>query len=68
MNTCSLIVDSLAPLHTLVHNSAGLLKPVSVSHMFGNWAMGNKTLKPLLLLGATAICWSICLHTNDIDF
>ena len=38
-------------------------------HIFGIWlGWFSKTLKPLVLLGAVAICWSLWLCSNDLVF
>ena len=49
--------------------ATGLTKPCSVSHLYGGWLRGfSKELKPLLLLGAAATCWSLWLSRNDIVY
>jgi hypothetical protein len=52
-----------------VHAASGLSHPHSVSNMFGTWLMGiSKDLKPLVLLGAAATCWSLWLTRNAMVF
>ena len=43
--------------------------PVSMANMFGNWLDGiPKLLKSQLLVGVSALCWSIWLYRNDVVF
>ena len=42
---------------------------IHMCHIFGIWlGWFSKTLKPLVLLGAAAICWSLWLCSNDLVF
>ena len=51
------------------HLDFGLTQHSFVSHMFNSWLTGlAKDVKPLVLLGVVAICWSICLNINDMVF
>jgi len=53
----------------LIHLAFGILRPSSVSNMFGNWLGGfDKTLRNIALLGAAVTVWSIWLHRNGIVF
>ena len=46
-----------------------LVPPVSMAHMFGNWLNGiPQVLKSQLLVGVSALCWSIWLYRNDVIF
>ena len=46
-----------------------LSPPMSIANMFGNWLAGiPKILKSQLLVGASALCWSIWLCRNDVVF
>ena len=46
-----------------------LTPPVSIENMFGNWLTGIPTkLKSQLLVGASALCWSIWCCRNDVVF
>jgi hypothetical protein len=52
-----------------LHTTCVLPQPHSISHLFGSWLHGfQKDLKPLILLGATATCWSLWLCKNDLVF
>jgi hypothetical protein len=53
-----------------IHAASGLSHPRSVPNMFGNWLAGLSTddLKPLVLFGAAATCWSLWLYRNDVVF
>lgn len=54
---------------SMIHAALGLSQPRSVSDMFGSWLWGiEKELKPLILLGVAATCWSLWLCRNDIIF
>ena len=44
-------------------------KPHNMSSMFGCWLNRiPKEYKPLVLLGAAALCWSVWLCRNDVVF
>lgn len=46
-----------------------LAPPLSITNMFGHWlAEIPKILKSQLLVGASALCWSIWLCRNDVVF
>ena len=46
-----------------------LSPPLSIENLFGNWLNGiPKLLKSQLLVGASALCWSIWLCRNDAVF
>ena len=50
-------------------HSLGLPRPLNVSNMFVRWLDGlRKDLKPLVLLGAAAMCWSLWLCRNAVIF
>ena len=52
-----------------VYAAWGLPKPSSVSNMFGNWLNGiPKHYKPLVLVGAAALCWSVWRSRNAVVF
>ena len=54
---------------SIANLALGINKPHSSTHMFGNWLGGlDKKLRPLVLLGAAAICWSIWLKRNNVVF
>ena len=47
----------------------GLPRPHSVDDMFGNWLDGiQSNLKPLILLGASILCWPLWLCRNAFIF
>lgn len=49
--------------------ATGLFPPRGVSNMFGNLLRGiRKSLKSLILLGATTICWPLRFCRNDVVF
>ena len=53
----------------IVHVSFNLLPPTSVHNLFTGWLDGiNRKLKSKILVGASAICWTIWLTQNDIIF
>src|SRR5438128_1562789 len=53
----------------LIHLAFGIMKPSSVSNLFGNWLGGfDKEIRNIVLLGATTTVWAIWLHRNDIVF
>ena len=53
----------------LIYAAWGLPKPSSVSNMFGNWLNGiPKDYKPLVLVGAAALCWSVWHCRNVVVF
>jgi len=52
-----------------VHASWGISKPRNVSSMFGSRLNGiPKQLKQLVLVGAAALYWSVCLCRNTVIF
>ena len=52
-----------------VYAAWGLPKLSSVSNIFGNWLNGiPKDYKPLVLVGAAALCWSIWRCRNEVVF
>ena len=47
----------------------GLPRPHSVDDMFGHWLDGiQSNLKPLILLGASTLCWPLWLCRNAFIF
>ena len=47
----------------------GIPKPHNMPSMCGSWLNGiSKEYKPLVLLGATALCWSVWLCRNAVVF
>jgi hypothetical protein len=49
--------------------ATGINQPQSVDHMFWDWLQGfNSVLKPMLLLGATVLCWALWICRNDLVF
>jgi hypothetical protein len=47
----------------------GLPRPLNVSNIFGRWLDGlRKHLKPLVLLRAATMCWSLWLYRNAAIF
>ena len=53
----------------IVHVFFNLLPPTSVHNIFIGWLEGiNRKLKSQILVGASAICWTIWLTRNDIVF
>jgi hypothetical protein len=54
---------------TAVHISFNIQKPISILHLFNDWAssMGRNMWK-LLLLGAATLIWTIWTNRNDIAF
>ena len=47
----------------------GISKPHNMPSMFGSWLYGiPKEYKPLVLLGAAALCWSVWLCRNTVVF
>ena len=52
-----------------VYAAWGISKPHNMSNMFGSWLNEiPKDLKPLVLLGAAALCWSVWLCRNSVVF
>jgi hypothetical protein len=53
-----------------LHTSCAESLPASIiPHLFGSWLRGfQKDLKPIIMLGAIATCWSIWLCRNDLVF
>ena len=52
-----------------VYAAWGIPRHLNVSNMFGRWLDGlRKDLKPLVLLGAIAMCWSLWLCRNAVIF
>jgi hypothetical protein len=50
-----------------IQAALNLPQPRSISHLFGSWLRGfQKDLKPLILLGAVATCWSLWLCRNNL--
>ena len=47
----------------------GIPKPYNMQRMFGSWLNGiPKDYKPLVLLGAAVLCWSVWLCRNVVVF
>ncbi|PNT72729.1 hypothetical protein BRADI_2g48422v3 [Brachypodium distachyon] len=54
---------------TTVHSAFNISPPNNMAHILGAWLQGiDKTLHPLILVGAAAVFWSIWLCLNDIVF
>ena len=54
---------------TSVYAAWGISKPHNMSNMFRSWLNEiPKDLKPLVLLGAAALCWSVWLCRNSVVF
>ena len=52
-----------------VYAAWGIPKPHNMPRMFGSWLNGiPKEYKPLILLGAAALCWFVWLCRNDVVF
>ena len=52
-----------------VYAAWGIPKPHNMPSMCGSWLNGiSKEYKPLVLLGATALCWSVWLCRNAVVF
>jgi len=53
----------------IVQVSFNISPPVSIFHMFNGWLNGiNKELMYKILVGASALCWTIWLSRNDMVF
>ena len=53
----------------IVQASFNISPLVSIFHMFNGWLNGiNKELMYKILVGASAICWTIWLNRNDMVF
>ena len=53
----------------IVQASFNISLPVSIFHMFNGWLNGiNKELMYKILVGASALCWTIWLSRNDMVF
>jgi len=56
-------------LWATVYAAWGLPKPRNMSNMFESWLNGiPKDFKPLVLVGAAALCWSVWLCRNAVVF
>ena len=56
-------------LWAIVYAAWGLPKPRNMSNMFESWLNGiPKDFKPLVLVGAAALCWSVWLCRNAVVF
>ena len=54
---------------SVIHLASNLKPPRNVGHMFGSWlSCVPKEMRNLLLMGATALCWSIWLSRNGVIF
>lgn len=54
---------------SVIHMAYNLQHPQNFNHMFGRWfTCVPKDMRNLLLMGATAICWSIWLSWNGTIF
>ena len=54
---------------TLVYAAWGIPKPHNMPNMCGSWLNEiPKEYKPLVLLGATTLCWSVWLCRNAVVF
>jgi len=52
-----------------VHVAWGLCKPTNIANLFSGWLNGiPKPYKPLILVGAAALCWSVWLCRNAVVF
>ena len=47
----------------------GINPPRSVNHMLGSWLSGfSAQLRKMMLVGASALCWSVWLCRNEVVF
>lgn len=54
---------------SVIHLASNLKPPRNVGHMFGSWlSCVSKEMMNLLLMGTTALCWSIWLSRNGVIF
>ncbi len=54
---------------SVIHLASNLKPPRNVGHMFGSWlSCVPKEMRNLLLMGATALCWSIWRSRNGVNF
>lgn len=54
---------------SVIHMAYNLQPPQNVTHMFGCWlTCVPKDMRNLVLMGATALCWSIWLSRNGVIF
>jgi hypothetical protein len=52
-----------------IHMAFGIAAPSGVEHLLGDWlANWNVKHKRQILVGVTALCWSIWLCRNDVEF
>ena len=52
-----------------VYEAWGIPKPRNMANMFGSWLNRvHKDFKPLVLVGAAALCWSVWLCINGVVF
>jgi hypothetical protein len=49
--------------------SFNIQKPISVLHLFNDWASSmSRNIRKLLLIGVAALIWAIWTSRNDIVF
>ncbi len=54
---------------SVIHLAYNLQPPQNMTHMFGRWFICvPKDMRNLVLMGATALCWSIWLSRNGVIF
>ena len=54
-------------LWAIIYAARGLPKPRNMSNMFESWLNGiPKDFKPLVLVGAAALCWSVWLCSGGV--
>jgi len=67
LNTFSLNI--VLPVNSALNITFGFPQPHSIPRMFGNWLQEfGRILKPLVLLGTVATCWSLWLCINVLVF
>jgi hypothetical protein len=53
----------------IVQVSFSIIPPMNIFHIFNGWLNGiKKKLMYKILVGASALCWAICLSINDMVF
>lgn len=71
LGTCFLVViqQDFFEIQCISLLAYKLQPPQNVSDKFGDWLDGvGMKLRQLLLLGASALCWAICLSRKDVVF
>jgi hypothetical protein len=53
----------------IIFLATGLIPPMLITHMLGNWLSNqNRKIRQLILVGVAAVCWTIWRCRNDIIF